>query len=99
MNTLVFAAGEIGEYTAPTGLPGKETELSTVFTKFGAALLPLVSGIAALLLIFSGIKYALAAGDEEKQAQAKRMLVWTLIGFGIALLAYVLVNFITKTVG
>lgn len=60
--------------------------------------LTLVAGsVAVLTLIWGGIVYATAVGDEDKQSHAKRLMFWATFGLIIALLARYVVGFLLGT--
>lgn len=69
-------------------LRGTIESLSEAGVKSIQALLGLIGTIALLLLIIAGIVYITAAGNEEKIKQAKKIITGTIIGLGIALVAY-----------
>lgn len=69
-------------------LRGTIESLSEAGIKSIQALLGLIGTIALLLLIIAGIIYITAAGNEEKIKQAKKIITGTIIGLGIALVAY-----------
>jgi hypothetical protein len=52
--------------------------------------------IAVIMLIFGGIQYATSAGDEKKVTTAKNTIIYAVVGLAIALLAFVLVNFVFR---
>jgi len=56
------------------------------------AILGLIGTIALLFLIIAGIMYMTAAGDEEKIKSAKRVITGAIIGLGISLLAFSLLQ-------
>ncbi len=49
--------------------------------------------VAVIMIIISGYKYMASAGYEEAQLAAKKTLIAAIVGFIIALLAIVIVNF------
>lgn len=57
-------------------------------------ILGLIGSVALLLIIIAGIMYMTAAGVEEKITSAKRILSGAVIGLGIALLAFSLLQVI-----
>lgn len=58
------------------------------------------AGAAALFyLIYAGILYISAGGDEEKASQGKKALTYAAIGIVIVLLAVVIVNWIIYLIG
>jgi hypothetical protein len=69
-------------------LRGTVESLSEAGIKSIQALLGLIGTIALLLLVIAGVVYITAAGNEEKIKQAKKIITGTIIGLGIALVAY-----------
>lgn len=61
------------------------TALSVVFAIAG--------GLAVLMITISGIRYAISAGDPQGISQAKKGIVYALIGLTICILAEAIVNF------
>ena len=57
-------------------------------------ILGIIGSVALLLIIIAGIMYMTAAGVEEKITSAKRILTGAVIGLGIALLAFSLLQVI-----
>lgn len=62
-------------------------------------ILGLISSIALLLIIISGMMYMTSAGNEERIASSKRILSGAAIGLIIALLAYGLLHVIMTVLG
>jgi hypothetical protein len=56
-------------------------------------------GIAVLYLIYGGISYVTAGGDQEQATQARTIIVNAIIGVVIIALALVLVTWATKAIG
>lgn len=57
-------------------------------------ILSLILGIVAIIfIIVSGFKYITSSGNEQKVSEAKRTLIYAVIGLGVAALAQILVNF------
>lgn len=48
--------------------------------------------LTILVIIYAGIMYITAAGEEEKQAGAKKTLQYAIIGFIVLSLAYLIVR-------
>lgn len=59
---------------------------SIVFVTIGA--------LAVLMLVIAGLRYIAAQGDPNKMAEAKNMIIYSLIGLVIAALAAAIVNFV-----
>jgi hypothetical protein len=62
-------------------------------------LLSLSAAAAILMLVIGGFLYLGARGDENRMEQAKNIIVKTLIGFGIALLAWLVIHSAFKVMG
>jgi lysylphosphatidylglycerol synthetase-like protein (DUF2156 family) len=52
--------------------------------------------ISVIIIIFAGIMYATAAGDESKVKKAKHALIGAVIGLAIALLAFAITSFVNQ---
>jgi hypothetical protein len=50
--------------------------------------------VSIIIIVFSGIMYATAAGDEAKAKKARNGLAGGLVGLAIAILAWTLTNFV-----
>lgn len=59
---------------------------------FIAGFMGLLAALALLALIVAGIRFMTAYGNEEAITSAKKMAIWTVVGFGITLLAYAIVT-------
>jgi len=53
--------------------------------------------IAVVIILLGGFKWMTAAGNEDKVAEAKKLLVAGIIGLAIIVSAYVIVNFVITT--
>lgn len=62
-------------------------------------LLEIASMIAVLALIIAGFLFITSAGDPERKNNAKTAFKWTLIGFLILLLAWLIVDFFLSALG
>ena len=58
------------------------------------ALLSLVGLAAAIFLIYAGVKYIASTGDEEEANQAKRQIIYAIIGLVVIGLSAVIVNIV-----
>lgn len=62
-------------------------------------LLGIVGGITIILIIWGGIRYIFASGDEKATLTAKHMIEYALLGLVIVLLAVFIVNFLGGLLG
>jgi hypothetical protein len=51
------------------------------------------------MIIVSGILYMASGGDQQKVDMAKKMLIFSIVGLVVALLAYVIVIFVGQMTG
>jgi uncharacterized membrane protein YidH (DUF202 family) len=71
----------------PNASPDKITQaLNLVFVIMGA--------LALLMLVIAGFRYTISQGDANDVANAKRMIIYTLIGLLVIALAATIVNFV-----
>jgi hypothetical protein len=52
--------------------------------------------LAIILMIFGGISYMTAGGDETKLGTAKKRIIWGLVGAAIVIAAWGLINLIAQ---
>lgn len=64
-----------------------------------AFLASILAVVAILMIVVSGILYMISAGDTARIDTAKRILTYAIIGLIVALLAWVIVNVISNTLG
>jgi len=56
-----------------------------------------VVAISIIIMIWGGILYATAAGDEQKTSKAKKAIIGAIIGLAVGLLAPTIVSYITAS--
>lgn len=76
---------EVQRYLRNQAIPG-----------FTAGFIALVGGLSIIVLVWSGIRFITAQGEEEAITNAKKTAVWAVAGFGIAILSYAIVATITS---
>lgn len=59
----------------------------------------LSASIALLIIVISGFRYILAAGDPGKTAQAKKAILYAVIGLIVSMAAFSIVTIVLKAVG
>lgn len=103
---LAYAESTMPTIPQPSLLPGpgEDEDQAAVqnyfrneaIPRFISGFLGLIAGVALLGVIWAGIQYITALGEEEKLTAAKRTAIWSIAGFGITLLAYAIVSIITS---
>lgn len=61
-------------------------------------LLYIVGASAVIMIIISGLKYVASAGNPSSVASAKNTLLYSVIGLAVAMVAYVIVNWVIFSV-
>ena len=95
------------EIPKPETLPGptaEEAEYSGGVRFLGGTVIPTIvngliafTGVAALIyLIYSGIRFMTAYGNEEQITEARKGATWAVVGLIIAILGYSIVYIITR---
>jgi hypothetical protein len=86
-----LAQAAVAQATDPT--------LGQVIDRLRTVLVGLLVGLATLLLTVGGVRYLLAGGDPGQVEKAKVTLRSAAIGYGLAVLAPVLVRLLRYVVG
>jgi hypothetical protein len=92
-NALPAAAGPANEVAATV------TSLNQVMNSITVWLTGLLGGLATLLLTLGGVRYLLGAGDPGEVMRAKETLKYAAVGYGVAVLAPLLLTILKGFVG
>lgn len=96
---LALLTAGAGPGWADATAPASTTDLVAVVDRIRQVIIALSASVATLLLTVGGLRWLLAGGDPGEVDKAKRALTGAAIGYGIALLATVLMgilNFIVS---
>src|SRR6266516_3774297 len=80
-------------------LAAAASSLNQVISNITKWLVGLLVGLATLLLTVGGVRYLLAGGDPGEVHKAKQTLKYSAIGYGVAVLAPLLVTILKGFVG
>lgn len=69
----------------------QQNAISWLFFAIGAA--------AVIMIIFSGVKMSMSAGNPGEVQKAKQILIYSIIGLIVSILAYAIVSIVLKEVG
>lgn len=83
----------LAQIVDPNNLPHAEAK---DFTKVLNIVLALAGAIAFLLLVLAGFRYTISQGDANQVAEAKRMIIYTLVGLFVIAFAGTIVNFVLE---
>ena len=89
-----MADPSIGCVKTPGTVVSPESGIAELILKISVTAMSLVIAAAVLMLIYGGIVYALAAGNDEKIHKSKQIMFWSVVGLIVALLARTLVVYI-----
>jgi len=80
-------------------MPKNVSEVTDNTTDFRELVLRIVDNVlkflgllAVIMVIYGGITYVTAAGDDEKVGKAKNIILYSVIGIVIVLLSFALIN-------
>ena len=76
------------------GGSGSNQNLPDIITTIINVMLFIAGALAVIMIIYGGIRYITAHGDEKQVKVAKDTIVYSVVGLIIAILAYALVTFI-----
>nr|WP_246425346.1 hypothetical protein [Streptomonospora nanhaiensis] len=79
--------------------PAGTQELVEVVERIRTVIVSLLAALATLLLTVGGLRWLLAGGDSGEVDRARRSLMGAAIGYGIAILATVLLDILQYIVG
>ena len=89
-----------GVLAAPTALAGHGTmSIAQVISNTTAWVVGILAAVATLFLTIGGLRYLMAGGDPAEVEKAKTALKSAAIGYGLAILAPVIVAVLKSLVG
>jgi hypothetical protein len=94
---LALAAPYISAQT-PLDSPNPDINVVGVLTKVAGLLTDIAVPIAIIMVIIAGFYFMTAQGEPGKIEIAKKMILWTLIGMAVVLLADVIVAFVRESI-
>lgn len=86
-----FSASALTAPVAPTD-QHVPTDLAPAITKVITWILGLVALIAVLMIVWGGVQYLTAAGDQDRTRSAKDTITHAIMGLAIAGLAYAIIT-------
>ena len=93
VSALAYTAPDVGIITTEP-----DTTAAAILNNVIGWILLLVGGVAVLFIIWGGIQYVTSSGNKDKAEQAKKTLLYAVIGLIIIVLADVIVSLVTKNV-
>ena len=93
---LISPTDQPGRLAEATGGQGSLRQLILTFLNFFLGFLGLIS---VIMIIYGGILYVTAAGEQERVDKGKKIIMYAIVGIVIILLAFALVNTILGGLG
>ncbi len=84
--------------TTGMGNQGSDADVNNVIQTIITILIWLVGVLAVIMIIYGGILYTTSGGDPAKIKKGKDTIVYGIVGLIIAILAFVIVNFVINAV-
>ena len=81
------------------GMPLAAASIAQVISNTTAWIVGILAGVATLFLTIGGLRYLMAGGDPAEVEKAKTALKSAAIGYGLAILAPVIVTVLKSLVG
>jgi len=99
--TLAFKASETGltQTAKDAGFGVVEGRLPEMIGNIINAFLTLLGIILMIVILYGGIKYMIAGGNEEEVAKAKKWIINGVVGVIIVALAFAISNFVIARIG
>ncbi|MFA6993710.1 MAG: pilin [Patescibacteria group bacterium] len=96
---ILLAAPAVAYTPLSSDLPlGKGKLPFTVVGGLLNAVVGLVGSAAFIMVVYGGITWLMAGGNEEKVGQAKKVIIWAVLGLIIIFSAYVIVSFVLSNI-
>lgn len=88
----------LAECNIPDNAPGTEKDLVTRIVDIINVIVGVVGLLAVIVIVVGGILFVVSTGDAAKTTRAKNTVLYGVIGLVIAMLAFAIVNFVSKTI-
>ena len=84
-------------YSSKIDNPIKSKDLGALIGTITGAFVGAIGAIAVMAIVYGGVIYISSAGSEENVKKGKSIITYAVVGLGVALLAYVIVEFVIKS--
>lgn len=92
------SCNSLAECNIPEDAPGTEKDLVTRIVDIINVVVGVVGILAVIAIVVGGIFFVLSTGDAAKTTRAKNTVLYGVIGLVVAMLAFALVNFVSKAI-
>ena len=73
-------------------------DINVIFKGVTNALIFIVGAVSVIMIIVGGLRYVISNGDSKNISAAKDTILYAVIGVVVAIAAFAIVNFVTKTI-
>lgn len=78
-------------------LPGGENlTVAAIIISIINFILQFAAALAVLMIIIGGVRYITSAGNDAALEQARKIIIYSILGLVIIILSFVIVNFVLK---
>jgi hypothetical protein len=88
----------IGRFDPPVNIVSTDYSLADSIAIGAEVLTEVAIGLSTAFLIWGALRFALAAGDEERVDHAKAIMKWAVMGLVVSLVAFGMVRLVSNTV-
>jgi hypothetical protein len=81
-----------GSGTCDTGLPTVNASSANLQSALQVAF-GVIGGIAVIMIMYGGLQFILAQGDPQNTVKARKTIIFSVVGLGIAISAEAIVSF------
>lgn len=93
-NALSEACSAVPDSPACNGETQNSDRLGGIGRNIINTALFIVGVLAVAMIVFAGLRYAMSSGDKKRVEQSKQILIYSVVGLIVALMAYAIVNFV-----
>jgi hypothetical protein len=93
LTTAALASGVTFMGNPLAGDKPKSIGAETLVGRITKAAIAIVGSLTLVMVVYGGVMWLLASGNEEKVGKAKKILVWSLLGLIVVFSAYAILSF------
>lgn len=95
MMSVIYTARVLAEALDVRSLPSTDATPGAVSTLV-SVVFGITASIAVLIIVIGGFRYIVAHGDPNSVAQARKSILYAIIGLFVTLAAYSIVQFVVR---
>lgn len=80
-----------------TNLPVVDASNTTLQSVLGV-IFGVIAAVAVIIIVIQGIRFVLSGGDPQKAADARKGIIYAVVGLGVAISAELIVRFVIGSV-